>query len=152
MEREGVTLPAQRLVPGGPRKEEANAVRRRKYQRGCLYQTGKRRKVWRTRFQEPGMRADGAIDRVLRNKFIAEVRHVPSCREAQALLDDRLSSLNQGSHKPQLGHADIETTLAVYTHLVEHSQRRAVERVESLIFPNLSQVAAIETGPAKLIQ
>jgi len=36
----------------------------------------------------------------------------------------------------QLGHADLQTTLEVYTHLMPDSQRRAVERVESLVFPS----------------
>jgi integrase len=36
----------------------------------------------------------------------------------------------------QLGHADLQTTLGVYTHVMPDSQRRAVERIESLVFPS----------------
>ena len=34
----------------------------------------------------------------------------------------------------QLGHASISTTLNVYTHVVDASQRRAVEAVEDRLF------------------
>jgi integrase len=40
----------------------------------------------------------------------------------------------------QLGHADLQTTLAVYTHVMPESQRRALAKIESLIFPNFSQL------------
>lgn len=36
----------------------------------------------------------------------------------------------------QLGHADLQTTLSVYTHVMPDSQRRAVERIELLVFPS----------------
>ena len=76
-------------------------VRRKRYQRGHLYRTGKDRQVWRARWVEPIVLPNGAVGRVLRNEFIAEVRDVPTRRQAQALLDEKLRSLNQGSHKPQ---------------------------------------------------
>ena len=76
-------------------------VRRKRYQRGHLYKTGKHRQVWRARWVEPVVLPNGAIGRVLRNEFVAEVRDVPTRRQAQALVDEKLRSLNQGSHKPQ---------------------------------------------------
>lgn len=76
-------------------------VRRKRYQWGHLYKTGKRRQVWRARWVEPVMLADGTIGKVLRNEFIAEVRDVPTRREAQVLLNEKLRSLNQGSYKPK---------------------------------------------------
>jgi integrase len=36
-----------------------------------------------------------------------------------------------------LGHSDIETTLAVYTHVVPDSQKRAVERVAGVLFSDV---------------
>lgn len=36
-----------------------------------------------------------------------------------------------------LGHSDLETTLNVYTHPIPESQRRAVENVAKLLFPNV---------------
>ena len=76
-------------------------VHRRRHQKGYLYKTGKRRQVWRARWVEPVMFANGTIGSVLRNEIIAEGRDVPSRRRAQDLLNDKLRSLNQGSHKPQ---------------------------------------------------
>lgn len=76
-------------------------VRRKRYQKGHLFKTGKRRQVWQARWVEPVVLPNGAIGRVLRNEFVAEVREVATRRQAQSLLDARLRSLNQGSHKPQ---------------------------------------------------
>jgi len=50
---------------------------------------------------EPVVLANGTIGTVLRNVVIAEVRDVPTRRQAQALLDEKLRGLNQGSHRPQ---------------------------------------------------
>ena len=44
---------------------------------------------------------DGTTGKILRNEIIAEVRNVPTRSQAQALLDEKLRSLNQGNHKPQ---------------------------------------------------
>jgi integrase len=37
----------------------------------------------------------------------------------------------------QLGHSDLATTLQVYTHAVPESQRRAVEKLEGVLFPSV---------------
>ena len=76
-------------------------VRRKRYQKGHLYKTGKRRQVWRARWVEPVVRSNGTVGRILRNEFIAEVRDVPTRRQAQSILDEKLRGLNQGFHKPQ---------------------------------------------------
>ncbi len=76
-------------------------VRRKKYQRGHLYKTGKRRQVWRARWVEPVRKPDGTLGRILRNEVIAEVRSVPTRRQAQALLDEKLRKINHGQHVPQ---------------------------------------------------
>jgi integrase len=36
-----------------------------------------------------------------------------------------------------LGHSDIETTLNTYMHVIPDSQRRAVERVAGVLFPDV---------------
>jgi integrase len=46
----------------------------------------------------------------------------------------------------QLGHADLQTTLGIYTHVLPESQRRAVEKVESLIFPNFPNLSDASNG------
>ena len=36
-----------------------------------------------------------------------------------------------------LGHSDLETTLKVYTHAIPESQKRAVDKVAEILFPNV---------------
>lgn len=36
-----------------------------------------------------------------------------------------------------VGHPDLETTLNVYTHAIPESQRRAVNKVAEILFPNV---------------
>jgi integrase len=46
-----------------------------------------------------------------------------------------------------LGHSDLKTTLNVYTHAIPESQKRAVEKVAGLLFPNVPEFsAATENG------
>jgi integrase len=37
----------------------------------------------------------------------------------------------------QLGHAAVETTLNIYTHVVGETQRKAIENLERVLFPNV---------------
>jgi integrase len=37
----------------------------------------------------------------------------------------------------QLGHASVQTTLNIYTHVVEASHRQAIERLEEKLFPSV---------------
>ncbi|HWO35826.1 MAG TPA: tyrosine-type recombinase/integrase [Candidatus Acidoferrum sp.] len=41
-----------------------------------------------------------------------------------------------------LGHSDLKTTLNVYTHATPESQKRAVEKVAGLLFPNAPEFSA----------
>jgi integrase len=43
-----------------------------------------------------------------------------------------------------LGHSDLETTLNTYMHAIPDSQRRAVERVAGVLFPDVPKLAAGE--------
>ena len=48
-----------------------------------------------------------------------------------------------------LGHSDLETTLNIYTHAIPDSQRRAVEKVAAILFPNVPKLTGqAETGRA----
>lgn len=49
-----------------------------------------------------------------------------------------------------LGHSDIETTLNIYMHAIPDSQRRAVERVAGVLFPDVPKLAVDEQTPNKL--
>jgi integrase len=46
-----------------------------------------------------------------------------------------------------LGHSDLETTLNIYMHAIPDSQRRAVERVAGVLFPDVPKLAS---GPTEL--
>lgn len=50
---------------------------------------------------EPIVLADGSVGRVLRNEIIAEVCDVPTRRQTQTLLDEKLRNFNPGMYKPQ---------------------------------------------------
>jgi len=74
---------------------------RRRYQTGCLFIRGKRRKVWVGRWRESVLRPDGTIARMLCSEALALVSEVPSRREARKLLEARLRPINEGRHRPQ---------------------------------------------------
>ena len=52
----------------------------------------------------------------------------------------------------QMGHADLETTITTYTHVVPGSQRRAVGKVEELIFPIFPKFTSAEPERDSVIQ
>jgi hypothetical protein len=88
-------------VPGESRKEAIQAIQKKLCQHHYLYKTGKRRKVWRARWGEPIVLADRSVSRVPRNEIIAEVCDVPTRRQAQMPLDEKLRNFNLVIHKLQ---------------------------------------------------
>ena len=74
---------------------------RRRYQQGCLFKRGKRRKVWVARWREDVIRPDGKLARAHRSRVLGLVSEIPSRRQARSLLEEQLRSLNQGRHRPQ---------------------------------------------------
>ena len=74
---------------------------RRRYQTGCLFVRGKRRKTWVARWREDVIRPDGTPGRVMRSEVLGLVSEIPSRREARKLLEARLRPINQGLHRPQ---------------------------------------------------
>lgn len=49
-----------------------------------------------------------------------------------------------------LGHSDLETTLNTYMHVIPDSQRRAVERVAGVLFPDVPKLAPTATEAARV--
>jgi integrase len=47
-----------------------------------------------------------------------------------------------------MGHSDLETTLNIYMHAIPDSQRRAVERVAGVLFPDVPKLAWTPSKPA----
>lgn len=74
---------------------------RRRYQTGCLFKRGKRKKVWVARWREDVIEADGSRGRMQRSVVLGLVSEVSTLREARALLEECLRPLNQGLRGPQ---------------------------------------------------
>ncbi len=79
--------------------KETFPMARRRYQAGCLFKRGKRRKMWVARWREEVIRTDGTVARTLRSEVLGSVSEIPSWREARKLLDARLRPINQGRHQ-----------------------------------------------------
>jgi integrase len=73
---------------------------RRRFQRGSILKKGKRKKVWVARFCEDVMRPDGTIGSIRRSEVLGTVTEIPTRRQAEQLLADRLRSINSGQYRP----------------------------------------------------
>jgi integrase len=76
-------------------------VARRRFQTGQLYKKGKRRKVWIARWREDILLPDGTIGRMRRGILLGSVADLPTRRDAQVRLDERLRLINQGAVRPE---------------------------------------------------
>lgn len=55
---------------------------RRRFQSGCLFKRGKRRKVWVARWREDVLREDGSVGRMLRSVVLGAVADLPTRADA----------------------------------------------------------------------
>jgi integrase len=85
---------ARRAIEGG-------TMARRRFQRGSLFQRGKRQKVWVARWREDVINADGTMGRMRRSAVIGTVAEISTRRLAMNALSERLRLLNSGSQRPQ---------------------------------------------------
>ena len=76
-------------------------ARRKRFQRGWLLKIGKRRKVWVGRWREDVLLESGEIGRVQRSLLLGTVAELPTRRDAQARLDEKLMAVNAGSSRPE---------------------------------------------------
>jgi integrase len=76
-------------------------VARRRYQQGCLFLRGKKRKVWVLRYREDVMLPSGQIARVNRSEVLGSIVDIPTRRNAQRLVESRLRPINQGIYRPK---------------------------------------------------
>lgn len=74
-------------------------VARRRFQSGCLFKRGKRRKVWVARWREDVLLESGEVGRILRSAVLGTVAELTRA-EAQARLEEELRPVNQGTAKP----------------------------------------------------
>ena len=107
-------------------------------QRGQSRQTGSEDLIFATRKQTP-LNPKNLLRRLLRPACAAlELPLVTwhSFRHTHAtLLGESGESLKTA--QALLGHSDLETTLNVYTHAIPESQKRAVDKVAEILFPNV---------------
>ncbi len=74
---------------------------RRRYQQGCLFLRGTKRKVWVLRYREDVMTPSGQIVRVHRSEVIGLLADLPTRRVAQRLAESRLRAINQSIYRPK---------------------------------------------------
>jgi len=109
-------------------RERMWSVARRRYQSGCLFKRGKRRKVWIARWREDVIRPNGSLGRIQRSIVLGLVSEVPTRRQAQMQLDQHLQMLNQSQQRPQAtkhlqDFVDCEWTSLVLSTLKLSTQR-----------------------------
>jgi hypothetical protein len=80
---------------GGRANNGKESMARPRYQNGSLYVRGTRKKVWVARWREDVIREDGTMARTHRKVVLGAVNEL-SRREAMAILQARVSEVNQG--------------------------------------------------------
>jgi len=73
---------------------------RRRFQRGSIYKKGKRKKVWVARFFEDVIAPDGALTRIRRSERLGTITEIPTRRQAEQVLLDRLRLFNSSDYRP----------------------------------------------------
>jgi integrase len=87
--------PAERALKGG------KLARKRHFQRGSLFKRGKRNKVWVARYREPVTGANGKTEFVRRSEILGTVTDLPTRRDAEIVLSDRLRRVNSADYHPR---------------------------------------------------
>jgi integrase len=88
---------------GNPLKGDLERMARRRYQKGQLFQKGKKQKVWVGRWREDVIRADGSRSRLRRSEVLGTLKQYPTRRLAERALERRLSEteINSLNYKPR---------------------------------------------------
>jgi integrase len=87
---------------------------RRRFQRGSIYKRGKRKKVWVARFCEDVIGPDGTIRSIRRSEVLGTVTEIPTRRQAEQLLADRLRSINSGKYRPSSSRTFLDYAEAIW--------------------------------------
>lgn len=93
------TITAGAANCGRANRKDGAEVARRRYQTGCLFIRGKRKK-WIARWRESMISSDGSIQEIQRSEVIGFCSEL-SKSKAQDLLCAKLRTINSGSHRPQ---------------------------------------------------
>src|SRR5260370_4367347 len=81
--------------------KERKRMARCRFQDGCLFIRGKKRKMWVARWREDVIQPDGAVLRVLRSEVLGPISQITGRREARILLQNRLASINSGQRRAE---------------------------------------------------
>jgi len=73
---------------------------RRRFQRGSIYKKGKRKKVWVARYFEDVIAPDGTLTRIRRSERLGTITEIPTRRQAEQILQDRLRLHNGSDYRP----------------------------------------------------
>lgn len=76
---------------------------RRRYQAGCLFKRGTRRKVWVARWREDVVRQSGEVGRLHRSVVLGTLAELPTKKDAFTRLEEKLREVNAGSQRPEAG-------------------------------------------------
>jgi integrase len=75
-------------------------ARNRRFQHGSIFKRGERKKVWVARWWEDVLGSNGAAERLRRSEILGTVADIPTRREAERLLADRLRYINSSEYRP----------------------------------------------------
>ena len=76
-------------------------ARNRRFQHGSLFKRGTRTKVWVALWWEDVSGREGKLERVRRSEILGTVAEIPTRREADQILSNRLHAINSGDFRPQ---------------------------------------------------
>jgi integrase len=85
----------------GGRVSRKESMTRPRYQEGCLWTRGKRRKMWVLRWREDVLQPDGSVKRIQRAESLGPTNRITR-QQARAILQDRMGTLNLSQRKPQV--------------------------------------------------
>ena len=84
----------------GGRVNRKERMTRPRYQEGCLWTRGKRRKMWVVRWRENVLQPDGTVRRIQRAETLGPVSKITR-QQARAFLQDKAATINLCQRRPQ---------------------------------------------------
>ena len=84
----------------GGRVSRKERMTRPRYQEGCLWTRGKRRKMWVVRWRENVLLPDGSVRRIQRAETLGPVSKITR-QQARAFLQDKAAKINLNQRRPR---------------------------------------------------
>src|SRR5260370_40846016 len=83
----------------GGRVSRKERMTRPRYQEGCLWTRGKRRKLWVVRWRENVLEPDGSVRRIRRAETLGPVSKITR-QQARAVLQNKVAKINLSQRGP----------------------------------------------------